>query len=139
MNTSFLDQAVTGKLSLQTLMTLLNIASEPTCQRVRYLMPEPQRFELFIPVPSDFKPTDMRSWESTFREPEELTLNQLCKATLVVVQKIEQFEAERTAAKRTADAQKKRADAAVEEARMLRAMLFPGRPWDADEYDDDQN
>ena len=85
----FLEQAVNNRLSFGTLLTLLNIASKRDCHSVRYLQPPPQEFGVFVAPPDNFKRFDYR--EMVFREPEELTLHQLCEASFVVVKKISEY------------------------------------------------
>src|SRR5678815_4082947 len=92
----FLEQAVNGTLRFETLVTLLGYASEPHCRYVRYVMPNPDRFGLFIEEPNPPAPPP-HLWK-----PTELTLNELCAASHVVVRKIADWHNQKEKAARDA-------------------------------------
>ncbi len=87
---SFLDQAVNGEISFETLLTLLRIASETNCHSVRYLMPPPQGYGCFMAAP-ETSPIGIETWVHQFNEPKTLSLNELCEAAHVVVLKIAHY------------------------------------------------
>ncbi len=118
---SFLEQAVNGKLSFATLLTLLKIASEKDCRRVRYLSPPPQDYGAFF-MPTA-KPIDPETWTHRINEPEEMTLNQLCEATLVVVRKIADYDNARAEAVSQAAESKRETQILTEKNEHLNILL----------------
>lgn len=116
---TLMQQAVTKELSLRTLITLLRIASKPDCQTVRYLGPPPQAVGLFITEPFAISP-------HALREPENIGLNELIGASVVVVEKIAEWHEARVKADRERDE-------AIDRSRFLYSTLKnygidPGAP-----------